>query len=810
MLQRFLASLLVVVAWVICGNQGAVAQEAVAQEEAAVDRSGRSLEEVIVTARKRDETSHDVPLSISAFSSQDLVNIGAKNLEDISGRTPGLQYASQGGQQAGRWQTAIRFRGMDINSTSPTQQLATAFIDGVPVMGGVSGIGVEDVERLEVIKGPQSAFFGRSTFGGAINFVTKDPRDEFAGQISAEAADMGQYDVSVSHEGPILPGKLSYRITGRTYHRDGPFRSQVDQGKMGEESTESIAATVLLKPTESFSAKARIMMYEDEDGEPAGGLIGAPLLNCWADNGGPLFTPPPGYTGVGPVDYFCGELPMVSRSNLNRSTTVQSVRGQQLLFQRTGSAVWANPGIAALFDDTPSLDHNGMRRKSFRASLNMSYTLPGLGWQLTSMSGYDDEQFRNVYDYDAEAPLSVFSTSAATFEDFFQEIRLSSAAEQRLTWLLGLSYFRQEYVNAGIAWFPPPFDLFLVTPTLSRKKVETPAVFASTSYKFTDQVSLSLEGRYQVDKLDQGALANGTQLKKDFPNFMPRVILQYQPIDETNLYLTYAQGNKPGDFNAGVFVLTADELRQIQEQVGGGPFVDEEELENFEIGWKQRLLENRVSFELAAYYMKWKNQQTRVPTVLYNPTHPNANPVTGTRPLEIIVAAGKTDLWGVELAANALVGNYGRIGATFNWAASDYKEFYCGFPQRFTGSNDCAGHSSPRFPEYSGSAFASYARPISDEWQGFVRGEVIYFGKAMVDESNLAWTKAYTTAQLRLGAETDQLRVEIWAKNLFDKEYYVAGSRQTDFTNGFDFNQQGVTVTPDVGRQIGLTAIYKF
>lgn len=129
---------------------------------------------------------------------------------------------------------------------------------------------------------------------------------------------------------------------------------------------------------------------------------------------------------------------------------------------------------------------------------------------------------------------------------------------------------------------------------------------------------------------------------------------------------------------------------------------------------------------------------------------------------------------------------------------------------RFTGGTGCAGNSSARYPEFSGSAYASYRRPISDKWTGFIRGEVMYFGEAYTDESNLAWTPDYTTTALRLGSETDTYRVEFWVKNLFDSYFYIAGARRSSFSHGLNFNEQGVTVAPDVGRQIGLTAVYKF
>jgi iron complex outermembrane receptor protein len=757
------------------------------------------LEEVVVTARRRDETLHDVPLSISVFSAENLQDFGATNLEDISVRTPGLMYSVQAGQDGGRTSTAIRFRGMDINTNDTTQQLATAFIDGIPVMGGLSGIGFEDVQRVEVIKGPQSAFFGRSTFGGAVNYITKDPGDEYEGRLTTKYAQQGLYDISLAHEGPIIPGKLFYRVTGRKYHTDGPELSPVDHGKMGEENTDAVQLTLLTTPTDNLRAKARFMAYRDEDGGPYAGFIGNDLLNCWEQNGGPLFTPGPDYAGVGPVDYFCGPLPYVPIAN----NTTLPPEAQTIFIDRQHPYYDRKE-----FKEAPRLDHVGLKREAIRASLAVDYTFPGTGLVLSSITGYNKDNRITIADYDSEGEIEFFASAPRNIEDFFQELRLSSSGEGRFDWMAGLSYYEQETNGLSLAWMR---QLNAVFPEgAGDKKVATPAVFGSLNFDITDQFNLSLEGRYQEDELDQGRAPNGQELKVTFSNFTPRVILQYTPTAATNLYVTYAEGNKPGQFNSNMVGLNERELQDIKDQVGGTEYVPEEELANYEMGWKQHWLDNRLSTNFAAYFMQWTNQQTRVQADVFNPDHPNANPVTGTRPIPVLIAAGKTDLWGVEADATFMVTRDFDVGLTFGWAASEYKEFTCGFVERFTGSTDCAGNESPRFPEYSGSAYARYQRTLASDWTGFIRGEAVYFGEAFIDESNLAWTKAYTSVQLRLGAEKDMFRVELWANNLFDKDFYIAGARETDFTNGFDFSQQGALVTPGLGRQVGLTATFDF
>jgi len=153
------------------------------------------LEEITVTARKTEERLIEAPLSITAFSADDIEKKGFTTLEDVARSAPGVQYSQQGGQIPGRYTSAIRFRGMNVNSDSPSLQLGSLFIDGVYVLGGTQSIPYDDVERIEVIKGPQSATYGRSTFGGAINYITRTPSlTEFSGKLNASAANYGESD----------------------------------------------------------------------------------------------------------------------------------------------------------------------------------------------------------------------------------------------------------------------------------------------------------------------------------------------------------------------------------------------------------------------------------------------------------------------------------------------------------------------------------------------------------------------------------------------------------------------------------------
>jgi len=157
----------------------------------------QGLEEIVVTARKREENLQEIPIAITAISKIDIQEANITGLEDISNLAPGFYFFSQGQNQPGRYNTQLRFRGLNQAQFSPSFETGALFIDGVYVLNGGTSLSMMDIERVEVIKGPQSAYFGRNTFGGAVNFITRDPSmEEFSGSIEATATARSKYDIS--------------------------------------------------------------------------------------------------------------------------------------------------------------------------------------------------------------------------------------------------------------------------------------------------------------------------------------------------------------------------------------------------------------------------------------------------------------------------------------------------------------------------------------------------------------------------------------------------------------------------------------
>lgn len=805
---------------------GAVSPSKVAAQEA----GAAVLEEITVTARKREESLLDIPVAISVFTAADLQANGMFNLEDISYNVPGVQFHSQGGAIPGRVQTAIRFRGMDPGSgtiTSPSQQIGTAFIDGVYIASGVQSLSFLGVERVEIIKGPQSALFGRSTFGGAINYVTAPPStSDYSGQVSAMIAEDGLFDVSVSHEGPLIRDKLAYRIGLRGYGDGGQFNSALDGGSLGDEESETIVASLFATPIEGLSSRFNVMYQRDEDGPATGFFMGNANSNF---GNGPRVTNcfdvrPDLQGGVNPLsgapltEFFCGELPGV---DVDAFTATQTALSPGILDSITGDTFNDRP-----LPDVPDQDGMGFTRTNLVLSFLADYTFAqGIldGATVSNVTGYNEVRSNWIRDFDLTPAGAGVSRDPVRFETFSTELRLASSDDQRLRWLLGVNYFDAEFVrqgNGGIVFFnaeanpdytvggaPIPFPLPLLQAAFSEEGGETIGVFGSLGFDVSEQLTLDFEWRWQDDEVSNSNPETGVSLDQSFDNFLPRVTVSYQPSDESTLWFTYAKGNVPGFFNPDFATLTQEQQDAVVAETGSAPlFLDEEELDSFELGWKQSFWEDRVNFSLVGYYMEWTDRKTQVPVIV-------PDPVLGQRSLNIRINSGDTDLWGAEFEGQAILTPKLRLVGTFNWAASELKNFFCVFSAQFSGTTDCSGNESPRFPEFTGSFAFDWNDRLVDDWDYFARFDGNFFGEAPTDESNLAVSESYWRFNLRSGVQRENFRLELFVTNLFDHDKFEAASRFSDFSGLelFSFtSNQGVIVTPADERRLGFRVSYDF
>jgi len=718
-----------------------------------------AIEEIIVTSRKREETLMSAPVTVSAFGSSEIEDMALDELPDFVNFTPGFHYSEHSVGKGGRFNRRLIFRGMNPRTDRQTRQGATVFIDGAPILGSEIG-STDNYERIEIIKGPQSAYFGRSTFSGAINAVTKTPGDEWKGRITAEGAKFGTLDVSGQIEGPISD-TVSMRFSARSYNTDGEFENASDPGTtLGEESTTDVSLSLFAQPSDKLSVKLRLHSWVDDDGPSVGVFVNR--------NEQPeLFTCKPNGNSVAGGNWLCGDVPYMGTSLVGMDTIITP----------TLQTKYFSPAMIESYDRMfQPKQAMGLERHAKEASLVIDYEMDN-GMTLSFITAAHENEYSSFEDFDRRvtagklgnylgfmASADTYSMSMTQNKDSSSEIRLTSAADSQISWMVGASYtdIEARLVGYNVLWGGTPRP----TQSVSTFDPETRAVFASLGYDISDTLTLNLELRKQDDKVIEGTLGK-EPLSNTFSSTTPRVILDYKPREGLTYYAIFAKGVNPGQFNAGLLGRTQGELDQIAAQGGGGISVDEEKITNIEFGTKARFWDDRAQITAAVYFSDWENAIAPEILSITNAAGDGEN-------IQVNSNGGQADLSGLEIEGTYLLSDNWTIDMTYSLNKSDINDFESADALALFGNRtiDGMGNSFSRYPEKSSTLSAIYADTMESGNDFFVRGDFIRQGSTWMTNANVTSTPAYSIFNLRAGLESDSWRVEVYANNLFDKEGY--------------------------------------
>ena len=771
-----------------------------------------ALEEIVVTARKRDESIQDIPLSVAAFSAEQLREQQITDVEDVLQFVPGVHMSNHTGN---RNNPAIRFRAIDPPSSVRSSQTSSAFVDGVYLPGSSQWLSMNDIERVEVVKGPQSAFFGRATFGGAINFISKTPGNDFNGDVNLILGDSGRTDVWVSGEGPIVEDRLYFRASGRFYTYDGAWKNEHPTGgDLGSQQTNAGSVTLYATPTENLSIKLRHVRTEDDDGLAVQFLVKGENNNC-----GPFTT-----NGVmGTSNYYCGTLSRDLISN--------------------GIAIDTSP-----VEDTVYKDNMGLDRTTELTSLNIDWDI---GWYtLSSVTGQyreDTAELRELLTDELQVYVGWKD------ESWSQELRLTSPQDNRLRWMVGAYYLDLTYGKEGLTAFPCPgggpfcFDptrgaingrggrgLFSPTPVIAQN-VENQAVFGNVAYDITEQLTVSLEFRYEEEELANASSVIqeampldpndpiGTaqpfggadvDLAADFEAKLPRVIVDYKLSDNTLLYASYSKGNNPGGFNPEVIQLEPTvAFPAFNAAEGIGYEVLQAELDSWEFGGKHTLAGGRGYLNGAVYIMQWRNQRFRGFT---RDVDSNGDGVfiQGSDRLGAQVdydSNGSTDIWGFELAGSWAFNDNWLGTVSYNYNSSDIKVYQDNQNRRVYGSADASGLEVARSPDHAATFALNFNMPAENIWGGdgewFARWDAWYQSSTWTWVINLAKTEEAVLHNLRGGWRNDRYSVTFWVENVTDDDSVLSSQRTT---GSFLTGTLGYQLTLPEPRTFGLTLAASF
>jgi len=533
-----------------------------------------AIEEITVTARKKEESLADAPYTITALTSQQIEMRGINQLSDVVGYTPGFFYSDNNVGKNSRTHKRLIFRGMNPRTDIPTRQASTMFIDGAATVGAEFG-GIENVERIEVLKGPQGAHFGRATYTGAINIVTKDPGDEFSGSINFEAGKYGTQRAGIVLEGP-LGDSLGYRLTTSTYDTDGMYHNaNVEGQKLGAQSTDDFALTVVFEPSDRIKVKARYHSWEDSDGPDAGTAYDyrSGRHNCspggTVERWGAAHMVPWDFGADNvPVTTVCGKVPVPTASEIGQDTG--SARALHLLGLRIDEHLFP---IANGVRDVPDFmvpDHFGMEREAEELSIAIDINFDN-GMNLNIITADHENAYSSHNDLDrrvteglylqgmgggmfgswgANHPADASDLRMNSMQDSSIEFRLSSSQDQQIRWMIGYSdvdmdWFTQN-IGSMIVYYPNdgldnstlttpvcynPYYLFGGTLAGSNvcgnygdvtsnnndfkwDTVNTSSYYASIEADISDNLTLSLDVRKQDDDVTSGGLGPYTGTPK--------------------------------------------------------------------------------------------------------------------------------------------------------------------------------------------------------------------------------------------------------------------------------------------------------
>jgi iron complex outermembrane receptor protein len=770
------------------------ATQAGAQNTGQTAQMAVGLEEITVTARKREESLIDVPLSVTVFSDADIQKAQLYDLRDIARFSPGVYFQSTGGNGNGRYAPNLVLRGMMNSIPLPRQQTAGVFIDGVFVLGGVNAVNTADVERIEVLKGPQNAYFGRNTFGGAINFISKTPGNDVLGEVTASATVRGTYDVNASIEGPLVTDRVAARLLATTRRKAPHYRAN-DGGALGEETTKSITGTFSVTPSDAFSIRVRGSYQEDEDGPGSIAHLYAPLhggnscAGVTLNRGKTLLDRRDASFSV-VLPYFCGSVPTLDQIGVQNIVSSNTSLSSPLLASLGNpnalrDAFLNNKFGERLIAEAPRLDHFGLAREIIRFTAQAEYTFANdITFGVTL--GYEDTETNQIADGDRSDRENLYVIAPSLFSNVTAEARLQSSQEQRLRWTLGGTYYRGVFDSAfgggGSVIYrtrlaptaPIATDAFLSVPVNSNaERAIVLAGFGALEYDLTEQIRLIGELRYQVDKSRLAPITPTSPTAK-FNDWLPRIVAQYKPNPDWTLYASWARGVLPGQFNPQYIAATAFQRQQIDAAYPGvTELVQSDRVDSFEIGSKQQLMDNRLQYTLSAYYMKWTNikgsSQFTAQTSATNPA-----PIV----FNSILVPGAAKLHGFELETTGILTDNWDVNFRLNYQVGKYTDYIQpGLAQLTNGVTRFDGNRLPRVPTWTGSISSTYRDTLSGAWDWFVRGDLTYTGKSWDSEANIAQINDYFRANLRVGAEREDLTVELFVTNLFNDKNWDFGQR---------------------------------
>lgn len=700
---------------------GMLIQSAQAQDVGA--RAGnepRSLEEVIVTSRRREESLQDVPIAVTAFSAESIASNMIDGVQDFFARTPNVSFTTEGSRD--RKRLSIRgvteFLSEAGEATVPANTFGI-YMDEFSVATATSNPGVMDIERIEVLRGPQGTYFGRNAVGGAINITTKKPDNHFFAELTADASRYSTYDLAGTLNLPLIDDKLAVRANVKYQQSDGYIKNINPTGGGNDSEYKYGRMSLRYTPNDRFTldliASASDELVGMREGVPSG------VLSAFTE--GLYGTADPDGVGYWPNN--------TDRVNFNRP-------------QQVGSEYQYFTG-------------------------RMEYRFDTV--RLTSVSGYLESKTFLRGDVDGGSQDLFYEHKPYDRDALSQEVRLQSIDGKVWDWTVGAIYSRDrgDIDQATMVGEDQPFGLpvgFQVTRNVADNETIGMAVFGEAVWHATERLDLLLGVRATRDKVkitETTFTAGDARLfiseESTFDDVSPKFTASYAVSDASKIYATVSKGFKSG----GVQVAANELLDEAY---------DPETIWNYEIGVKSDFLNGRARFNAAAFYMDWQDLQASFAVAEID----DQGTIVFTSGIQNAAAATN---YGVEAELSLLITDDLLLNVAGGYLHAEFDEFTNAF---IDGDIvDLSGGRMPNAPRWTASADAQYNFAVTNEWQGFVRLEWFYRDQQYTDLTALARADegfpfvvpSFDHTNLRVGLEAERFSVTAYVENLFDEKYFT-------------------------------------
>jgi iron complex outermembrane receptor protein len=700
------------------------------------------LEDVIVTANKREESIIKVNTSITSLSSKKIEDTRTWGLSGLSALVPNYNYQELGVS----FQQIQAIRGIQVFSENPAVSTYIDDVNNIDILA--NGFAFTDIERVEVLRGPQGTLYGRNAMGGVVNIITKKPTNKTSAFGELSFGNLGLQRYSTGYKSPIIKDKLFFGMNGLYQTQEGFLKNDIT----GTSSTDT-----------KLNGKA-----------------------------------------VGGEQNFYGNI-YLKWLPTSRFNVTLNVKGQKDKSDNSGFMVSQSSDTYAF--ENPDRINLARIAKHERNILNTSLVAKYLGnnYTLTSISalqtisfGFQDLDFPGIYHSYYNGKIGELLPPQKVWSE---EFRINSNSEGKLQYTAGVYWFAQkgyepttntayELSNAEATMFGLPSGAFLINR--NRSNNSGIAGFGELSYLLTPKLKATFGLRYDHEKREaifngfgDAMLFNGvvTDIKPNitangtYSAVSPKLSLSYAINDLSNIYASFTRGFRAGGINASSL------------PAGVRQTFNPEFSNNYELGFKAFLLDKKLSVGASAFLIQWKDLQ------FYN----LVAPFTYARE-----NVGDAQSAGFELEITAIPAKGLQLDGSFGYNPTEYKGFNLKRVNFGTGvetTTAIGGNSLSNAPSHTIFLGAQYEYTIATKLKAVVRGEVRNIGSYYTDIQNKIEQPTYTVINSRIGLTYDKYSLFFWGQNLNNERYLAFGNPDSSF---------GRSVRTAAPRTVGVTLSAKF